>query len=86
MELLWVVKAEYIEGYKLRLFFNDKTVSLVDLKNSLDKPIFEPLKEIEFFKKFKLNSWTVEWPNGADFSPEFLHTLALQNQLELVNK
>ncbi|TRX36605.1 DUF2442 domain-containing protein [Flavobacterium sp. ZT3R18] len=34
--------------------------------------MFEPLKEIDNFGKFKLNSWTLEWENGADFSPEFL--------------
>ncbi|MBK9109667.1 MAG: DUF2442 domain-containing protein [Saprospiraceae bacterium] len=86
MELIWLIKVEYVEDYKLKLFFNDNTIGIVDLRASFHGPIFEPLKEIEYFRKFKLNSWTVEWPNGADFSPEFLHSLAVQNKVELVNK
>ena len=36
--------------------------------------MFEPLREIERFQKVDLNpeTGTVEWPNGADFAPEFL--------------
>jgi hypothetical protein len=35
--------------------------------------IFIPLKNIDYFKKFKLNPFTIEWENGADFAPEFLY-------------
>lgn len=30
------------------------------------------MNNIENFKNFTLNSWTIKWENGADFSPEFL--------------
>jgi len=74
-ELLWVTKAEYSDGYKLLLTFNNNVTKLVDLKNSLYGEVFEPLNDIENFKQFKVSDWTVEWYNGADFAPEYLFEL-----------
>jgi hypothetical protein len=36
--------------------------------------VFEPLRDVQFFSKVRLNqdTGTIEWPNGADFAPEFL--------------
>ena len=73
MSLLWITKAEYINDFKINIQFNTDEKGTVDLKNKLDKKIFEPLKNETFFKNFKLNNWTIEWENGADFSPEFLY-------------
>ena len=73
MSLLWITKAEYINDFKLSIQFNNDEKGVVDLENKLDKKIFEPLKNKSFFKTFKLNNWTIEWENGADFSPEFLY-------------
>ena len=74
-ELLWITKAEYADEYKLSLTFNNNVTKLVDLKGSLYGEVFEPLKNIENFKQFKLSDWTVEWYNGADFAPEYLYEL-----------
>ena len=73
MEDIWIVKAEYLRDYRLRLQFNDGLEGTVDLQNYLDKPIFQPLLDREYFKKFRLGSWTIGWENGADFAPEFLY-------------
>ena len=75
MSLLWITKAEYINDFKLNIQFNNDEKGVVDLENKLDKKIFEPLKDKSFFKNFKLNNWTIEWENGADFSPEFLYEI-----------
>lgn len=72
MSLVWITKANYIQEYKIEIEFNNSKKGIVDFKDHLNKKIFEPLKNIEKFKNFKLNSWTLEWENGADFSPEFL--------------
>jgi hypothetical protein len=74
---LHVTSVTYIEGYKLRLEFNDGRVRDVDLKDELYGEIFEPLKDIALFKQVAVNpdTNTIEWPNGADFAPEFLHEI-----------
>ena len=81
MSIFCIVKAEYKSAFKIKLVFNDNTEGVVDLSNSLIGPIYEPLKDLAYFKKFSLNSWTIAWPNGADFKPEYLYNLASHNQL-----
>ncbi len=72
---LEVTHAEYLEGYKLRLTFNNGETRVVDLSSSLNGEVFAPLKDIEYFKRFSIKFNTVEWENGADFAPEYLYEL-----------
>ncbi len=39
--------------------------------------VFEPPKELAVFKQVAVNheTNTIEWPNGADFAPEFLYKI-----------
>jgi len=67
-----VEKAKYIEDYKVWLSFNDGAEGKIDLSSGLYGEIFEPLKDVEFFKLFALEGHTLSWSNGADFAPEFL--------------
>ncbi len=71
-----IVDARYVEGHTIWLRFADLTEGEVNLEGELDGEVFEPLKDIEYFKDFKLHPElrTVVWPNGADFAPEFLRT------------
>lgn len=70
-----VVKAEYVDGYRIRLWFNDSTIKVVDLSQSLNGLVFEPLKDSEYFKRFSVKYNTIEWENGVDFAPEYLISL-----------
>lgn len=70
-----VVKAEYVDGYRVRLWFNNKVMKVVDLKSSLKGAVFEPLKDLDLFKRFTIKYNTLEWENGADFAPEYLLSL-----------
>ena len=36
-------------------------------------PVFEPLKDPAFFRRFFLEGGTVVWPNGADLDPDVLY-------------
>ncbi len=73
---LEVIKAEYIDGYRLRLFFNNGEVRDADLQSSLKGEVFEPLHDIEMFKRFTFNFNTVVWENEANFAPEYLYEIS----------
>ena len=49
----------------------------MDFKPWLSGPIFEPLKQVSYFRQFFVDGGTVVWPNGADIAPETLHEAAL---------
>ena len=72
---LEVVKAEYLMDYKIKLWFNDNVVKVVDLSNSLNGEAFTHLRNIDDFKRFTIKFNTIEWKNGADFAPEFLYEI-----------
>jgi len=73
----WVTEAIYIDGYRLKVWFDNGETKVVDLQPHLDGPVFEPLKDLDFFKSFHVNHDldTVVWPNNADFSPDFLYEI-----------
>ena len=55
--------AEYIDAYRLRLTFSDGKVGELDLADELWGEMFEPLKDIELFKSFRIDQelGTVVW-------------------------
>jgi hypothetical protein len=75
MKFLHITQASHAGGHRLSVSFDDGSEGIVDLSAELDGPVFEPLRDIDFFQQFTLNGSTIEWPNGADFAPEYLQTL-----------
>ncbi len=75
----FVKNVKYISAYKLALTFEDDTVRVVDLAPHLDGEIFEPLKDINYFKTVRVNPDldTIVWKNGADMAPEFLYEISV---------
>lgn len=71
-----VVEAEYRGEFKIHLTFNDGVAGTVDFADWLTGPVFEPLHDHSYFRKFFLDGGTVTWPNGADIAPETLHERA----------
>jgi hypothetical protein len=70
--ILEVVNAKYISDYKIYVRFNNHAEMILNLEPHLDGEIYQPLKDINYFKKFKIDLNTISWENGADFAPEFL--------------
>jgi hypothetical protein len=76
------VKAvEYIDGYRLKLLFDDKKTKIVDLTDVVKKGghYFKPLQDIELFKQVSLDDdeypSSIRWPNDADICPDVLYKM-----------
>ena len=67
---------EPLEGFVLRLGFDDGTVREVDLEPDLWGPVFEALRrDPQLFQQVRVDEelGTIVWPNGADLDPDVLH-------------
>ena len=74
--MIWVIKAELLEEYKIYLEFNDGFTGIVDLRNKIStdhREIIRELKDKEKFNKMKVERHTLCWENGVDFAPEYLY-------------
>jgi hypothetical protein len=71
-----VIRAEYRGGFRIHLVFQDDVESTIDFEPWLEGPVFEPLKDPNYFKRFFIDGGTVVWPNGADIAPETLYDAA----------
>ena len=67
--------AEYVEGYKIKVTFEDGVVGVIDLDGNLWGEVFEPLNDLKKFRAFKIDHelQTIVWSTGADLAPEFLY-------------
>jgi Protein of unknown function (DUF2442) len=68
-----VVSVVVVPPYGLRLGFDDGVERVVDLTRDLWGPMFEPLKDPDYFAKVIVDRGTVAWPNGLDLDPLVLH-------------
>jgi Protein of unknown function (DUF2442) len=75
-KMIRVTEVEALDGFRLRLGFNDDSERVVDLEDELWGPVFEPLKaNPDLFRRVRVDEGigTVVWPNGADMDPDVLH-------------
>jgi hypothetical protein len=74
--MVWIVKAELKDDYRVFMEFNDGTNGIIDFKEKLDndhRPIVKDLLDLEKFRTVKVDLDTLCWDNGVDFAPEFLY-------------
>ena len=78
--MLEVVSARHVANYAIEVLFNNGKGGIVDLKDALWGPVFEPLKDVSRFCQFEVSPvlHTIRWDNDADLAPEFLHQKLLE--------
>ena len=71
-----VEEARHTRDYRVWVKFDDGTEGEIDLEKELWGEVFEPLRDVNFFRQLRVDPelHTIVWPNGADFSPEFLYS------------
>jgi hypothetical protein len=73
--MLRVTSVQPLNGYRLRVAFNDGVERDVDCAFLLHGTLGEPLRDPEYFRQVRVDdeARTAVWPNGLDPAPELLH-------------
>jgi hypothetical protein len=75
-----VNRVRHICDYRLELSFTDGTTGELDFRQRIvgRGGVFSQLEDVEFFKQVQVDpeAGTIVWPNGVDFCPDVLYSLA----------
>ena len=68
-----VIWAKANDDFTLDLKFNNGAEKRFDATPYLELGIFKDLKDLKYFKSFRIIFGTVQWQNEQDFAPETLY-------------
>ena len=69
---------EILPHYTLRLRFSDGVVKTISFLPFIQQGFARQLLDIDYFAQVRIDSGSgIEWPNGYDFCPNFLHDLSM---------
>lgn len=75
MQLLTIVKAQYIDGYRIEATFSNGIKKMLDfstiIKNA--KGIVRKPADISYFRNFTLDPFTIDWNGEIGFDPKDLY-------------
>ena len=78
-----VITVEPKDDYTLLLTFDNGEQKIFDVKHLLDFGIFKELRNINYFKKVKVDPGvTICWPNEQDICPDTLYLKSIPYQSE----
>jgi hypothetical protein len=63
-QIITIESAEYVNGYKIRLQFNDQTTQTINFENfirSSHNPHIAKYSNLELFKNFSITDGDLEW-------------------------
>lgn len=70
---LSIKEVQTTDDFKLILSFENAEKRIFDAKPLLSFGNFTTLKDLNLFKKVRVNFDTIEWENGLDLDPEYLY-------------
>ena len=91
-QLLTVIKARYIDGYRIEAVFSNGIKKMIDFAPVIKgaKGIVKKLEDVEFFKNFTLDPFTIDWNNEIGFDPRDLYergtTIGYDSSIVVDNK
>ena len=69
-----VTRVETKPEFILAVTFDDGTYGEISMEDRLFGPMFEPLKDPEFFAQAQVDEFgAIYWPNNADLAPDALY-------------
>lgn len=75
-----VQRVRHLGDHRLELTFTDGTTGELDFRQRIvgRGGVFRQLEDVEFFRQVQVDpeAGTVVWPNGVDFCPDVLYSLA----------
>ncbi len=83
-----VLEVKPLDGYKLRLRFQDGAEGIVDIAALMPLDgVFAPLRDRFFFEQVRVDqeSGTITWPGNLDLDPYTLYAEATGKELRLNN-
>jgi len=76
----------HVSDYRLELGFTNGLLKEIDFRDRVvgRGGVFRPLADVDFFKQVRLepDAGTIAWPNGVDFCPDVLYSLASGQPIE----
>ena len=75
--MLRVINVETLDGYRIKVGFNEGVVREIDCTFLLHGTLGEPLRDPVYFRQVRIDEElrTIVWPNGLDPAPELLHDM-----------
>ncbi len=79
-----VIEAQYVDGYRIKLDFEDGSSGTVDLSDYLkEDTVFRAFQDIGYFRDFSVRYGTVIWGDGeVDIAPETLYSMATRRPVQ----
>lgn len=76
-KILAIAEAEYVDAYKIRAKFNNGETKIIDFSFIINKGmgLCQKLADLNYFKNFTLDPFTIDWNNEIGFAPEYLYEI-----------
>jgi hypothetical protein len=81
MIMVKISSVKPMQNWELEIVFADNTRCVISIKDRLFGPVFEPLRDPQFFAQAAVDEFgAICWPNGADLAPDAIYENALAAQ------